>query len=71
MTRIMKLAAWTAAMVGIVLAALYGPVLAAFLFVGAAFALIAGLMLRQALHAIGDWRLDHPWKVHLPWTGRA
>jgi hypothetical protein len=64
MTPRMRLGAWAAGIVAVVLAVLYGPVIAGYVFVGAAFAIIAVLITMQAVRAIGDWRLDHPWKLH-------
>lgn len=64
MTTTMKVGAWGAAAVAVILSVLFSPVLAGYVFVAAAFAVIAVLMAMQLAQAISDWRLDHPWKFH-------
>jgi hypothetical protein len=48
-----------------VITVIFGPVMAAFAFVAAAFTVIVVLMGIQIAHAIDAWRLDHPMTFHV------
>ena len=62
MTRNMRLVAWGSAASAIALAIAFGPLFAGYAIAGASLAFIAVLMGMRVAHAIGDWRLAHPWK---------
>jgi hypothetical protein len=63
MKTLINLGGWAAAIMAIIVTALYGPFVAGFVFVGIAFAIIASLLVAQAGHAINDWRLEHPTRL--------
>lgn len=62
MTLNVGLLLWALAAVGVLLAVVFGPVVAGFAFAGGALGLILVLMGARAIRAIGDWRLEHAWK---------
>jgi len=62
MTRNMRLVAWGSAAFAIALAIAFGPLFAGYAVAGASLAFIAMLMGMRVVRAIGDWRLEHPWK---------
>lgn len=62
MTRNMRLVAWGSAAFAIALAITFGPLFAGYAVAGASLAFIAVLMGVRVARAIGDWRLEHPWK---------
>ena len=64
MPGIMQVGGWGAGLVAVMLVVLFGPVFAGYVFVAAAFLVIAMLMAQQIARAIDDWRLDHPWTLH-------
>ena len=64
MDRMMKFAAVGAAALVLVLVLVYGPVIAAFAVAGSAFGVMFTLMVMEALHAVGRWRLELPWTLH-------
>lgn len=66
MAEIFKIGGWFAAFAAIVISVAFGPVIAAFAFVAAAFAVIFVLIGMQIAHAADVWRLDHPLKFHVP-----
>jgi hypothetical protein len=68
MTRNVRIAFWLAGALAAVLAAIAGPLFAAFALAGASLAIIAVLMSMRAARAIGDWHLEHPWRFR---RGRA
>lgn len=68
MTPKMRLAAWGFAALAIALAFAFGPLFAAYVFAGAALAIIVALMGMRVGRAIGDWRLEHPLRFR---RGRA
>jgi hypothetical protein len=63
MTRNVRAVFWLAGALAVVLAAVVGPLFAGFALAGASLAIIAVLMGMRAAHAIGDWRLEHPWAL--------
>lgn len=63
MTRNVRLVFWAAAVLAAALAVAFGPVWAAYAIAGATLAFIAVLMGTRVVRAIGDWRLDHPWRI--------
>jgi hypothetical protein len=62
MTRNVRLVFWLAGAFAGVLAVTAGPFFAGFALAGASLAFIAVLMALRAVRAIGDWRLEHPWR---------
>lgn len=61
MDRNWRMAAVGAALIALVLVFVYGPMAAAFMVAGVAFVVMFSLMGMEAAHAIGQWRLAHPW----------
>jgi hypothetical protein len=51
------------AVVAVVLVVAFGPFLAGFIFAGGTLAFILVLMGMRMGRAVGDWRLDHPWRL--------
>jgi hypothetical protein len=64
MTRNVRLVFWLAGALAVVLAVAIGPVFAGFALAGGSLAFIAVLTGMRAARAIGDWRLEHPWRFH-------
>ena len=62
MTRNVRLVFWASAALAVALALAIGPLLAAYALAGASLAFIAVLMGMRVVRAVGDWRLEHPWK---------
>lgn len=62
MTRNVRLVYWAAGALAVGLALAIGPLLAGYALAGALLAFIAVLMGMHAVRAVGDWRLEHPWK---------
>jgi hypothetical protein len=62
MTRNVRAVFWLAGALAVVLAAVVGPLVAAFALAGASLAIIAVLMGMRAARVIGEWRLEHPWR---------
>jgi ABC-type uncharacterized transport system permease subunit len=63
MTRNVRLAFWAAGALAVSLAIAFGPLFAAYSLAAASLAFIAVLMGARVTRAIGDWRLEHPWKL--------
>jgi hypothetical protein len=59
MAPIFVIGGWIAAAFAIVVSVFFGPVVAAYAFVGGAFAVIAVLMVARLVRGIDAWRLDH------------
>lgn len=62
MTRNVRLVFWAAGALAVGLAMAIGPLLAGYALAGASLAFIAVLMGMRVVRAVGDWRLEHPWK---------
>ena len=62
LTRNVRLVFWAAGGLAVALALAIGPLLAGYALAGASLAFIAVLMGLRVLRAVGDWRLEHPWK---------
>ena len=75
MTRNVRLVLWAAGALAVGLALAIGPLLAGYALAGALLAFIAVLMGMHVVRAVGDWRLEHPWKFghrrtrSTPWAG--
>jgi hypothetical protein len=63
MTRNVRLVFWAAGALAVALAIAFGPLFAAYSLAAASLAFIAVLMGVRVTRAIGDWRLEHPWKL--------
>lgn len=63
MNQILRFGGWGAGTVAVILAIVYNPVFAGYVFVGIAFTVMAVLMALSAGRSFSDWRLDHPWKL--------
>lgn len=63
MDRTIRLTAFGAGLLAVVLAVVYGPVLTGYVFAGVALAVILTLMAMESVHAIEDWLLDHQWTL--------
>lgn len=62
MTRSVRLVFWAAGAAAAALAFAMGPLWAGYAIAGATLAFIAVLMGTRVARAIGDWRLEHPWR---------
>ena len=71
MTRNMRLAAWGFAAFAVALAVTFSPLIAGFVFAGAALAFIVVLMGMRAARGIGHWRLEHGWRFRRTRSGSA
>jgi hypothetical protein len=61
MTRSMHVAVWLLVAMGLVLAVVFTPLMAAYIFAGGALAIVAVLLGIRIARAVGDWRLEHGW----------
>jgi hypothetical protein len=63
MDRMLSIGIVGAAFAVLALVVFYGPLVAAFMVAGVAFALMVGMMTVAAVHAFDQWRQGHGWTV--------